>query len=77
MFSYTICNRADMALFFEQCRALEKAIPELQKKDLLHDVDDTITQIYNHPKGTVIVKSDTQVDALYVDSEFDLMVYFN
>ena len=76
MFSYTICNCADMELFREQCRALEKHIPDIQKTKFWHDVDDTMVQEYEHPKGTILVKNDAQVDALYIDSDFDLLPYF-
>ena len=76
MFSYTICNCADKDLFRKQCRALEKHIPDIEKGLFLHDVDDSMIQIYKHPKGEVKVFNDTEVDALYIDSEFDLRPYF-
>ena len=76
MFSYTICNRADKKIFRMQCAALEKYIPGLQKEIFLHDVDDSLLQKYCHPKGMIKVVSDTVVDAVYVDSDFDLLLYF-
>ena len=77
MFEYNICNQADENLFHEQCRAIEEHIPNLQKKELLNDVDGTLVQQYDHEKGLVTVKNDLQVDALYVVADFDLIPYFN
>lgn len=76
MFEYNICNQADEKLFHDQCRAIEKHIPALNKKKLLEDVDGTLVQQYDHEKGFVTVKNDLQVDALYVQADFDLMPYF-
>lgn len=76
MFDYTICNCADRALFEKQCRAIERNIISLQKDNLLEDVDGTLVQKYQHQKGSIMVKNDQQVDALYVQSDFDLSPYF-
>jgi len=47
------------------------------KKDIfLEDVDGTLVQKYTHSKGTVVVKNDLQVDALYISASFDLLPYF-
>lgn len=35
MFSYGICNIPDEEIFFKQCKALEKNIKGLKKKDYL------------------------------------------
>ena len=77
MFEYNICNQADVKLFAQQCRALESNIPNLQASDCLEDVDGTLIQTYHHRNGTIKVKNDTQVDALYVISDFDLLPYFS
>jgi len=76
MFSYTICNCADRELFRKQCLALEKHIPNLEKGIYLRDVDDSMIQIYKHPRGEIKVHNDTEVGALYIDAEFDLRPYF-
>lgn len=76
MFDYTICNYADRVLFEKQCRAIEQNIIPLQKDNLLEDVDGTLVQKYQHQKGSIVVKNDRQVDALYVQSDFDLRPYF-
>lgn len=77
MFRYKICNYADAELFHKQCRALEKHIPELEAEEILEDVDGTQVQKYHHPRGMIKVKSDMQVDVLYVEADFDLLPYFN
>ena len=77
MFDYTICNQADASLFHKQCQALEKNVPGLRAKGLLDCPDGALIQKYEHEMGTVTVKNDTQVDALYVTSDFDLLPYFN
>ena len=76
MFSYTICNYADKEIFRKQCAALEKHISGIRKGIFLHDVDDTMIQKYSHPKGAIEVLSDTEVGAVYIDSDFDLRPYF-
>lgn len=77
MHEYNICYQADTGLFYKQCRALEQHIPGLQAAELLEDVDGTLVQRYQHPNGSVKVKNDIQVDALYVISDFDLLPYFS
>lgn len=76
LFMYNICNQADEELFRKQCQALENRIPGLQAEELLEDVDGTKIQRYRHHKGTVKVKNDVQVDAVYVESDFELLAYF-
>ena len=76
MYEYNICNQADAKLFEQQCRALETHISDLQASALLDDVDGTLTQTYRHHNGTIKVKNDMQIDALYVISDFDLLPYF-
>ena len=77
LFEYNICNQADVVLFKQQCLALEAHIPGLQLYSNLEDVDGSVLRTYSHSKGTVKVKNDVQVDALYVTSDFDLAPYFN
>ena len=76
MFEYNICNQADEALFYKQCAAIEKSVPFLKKENLLEDVDGTLVQKYSSQSGAVVVRNDVQIDALYVQSEFDLLPYF-
>lgn len=76
MFDYTICTTANFELFLKQCASLEEIIPHLKKLASLKDVDGSSIQRYIHPQGKVTVKNDLQVDALYVQADFDLAVYF-
>ena len=77
LFEYNICNQTDTVLFKQQCLALEAHIPGLQLHSSLEDVDGSIVRTYSHDAGTVKVKNDMQVDALYVTSDFDLTPYFS
>ncbi len=76
MFEYNICNQADEELFYKQCAAIENSIPALSKLSLQEDVDGTMVQKYESCLGTITVRNDVQVDALYVLSEFDLLPFF-
>jgi hypothetical protein len=76
IFDYTICNCADTLLFKKQCIAIEQGIMLLTKEPLLEDVDGSLVQKYYCPQGNIVVKNDQQVDVLYVQSDFDLRVYF-
>ena len=76
MFEYNVCTQADEELFYKQCRSIEDNVPGLSASELLDDVDGTLVQKYSHPNGTIVVKNDCQVDALYVQSDFDLLLYF-
>ena len=76
MFNYTICNQPDKDLFEKQCRALEKHIPSLIKKDFLHDVDDSMTQIYQKDGAEILVHNSYYIGELYVESEIELTQFF-
>ena len=76
MFDYTICNQADASLFKKQCAALEANIYGLINDGFLNSPDGTLIQKYKHELGAIMVKNDTQVDALYVVSDFDLLPFF-
>lgn len=76
MFNYTICNEPDEILFKKQCKALEKSISGLVKEPLLHDVDDSKTQVYKLGDKKIIVHNSYYIGALYIDSEIKLEHYF-
>ncbi len=76
MYEYIICNSADEEIFYRQCRALEKHIPDLQVGKFLDCLDETLIQYFQHPKGKIEVWNHADTDAVYVDSEFDLLPYF-
>ncbi len=72
MFHYTISNMPDEEIFNKQCLALEKNVPSLIKKNLLEDVDGSLTQIYEKGGNKIIVHNSEYVGALYIDSEIEL-----
>ena len=76
MFEYNICTEADQQLFYRQCAALEKHIPGLVKGKLLHDVDDSLVQLYTKNGKEIRVHNDLYIDALYIKSELDIDPYF-
>ena len=75
-YSYTICNQPDEEIFYKQCKALEKYLPGLIKEKLLEDIDGSLYQKYQHNKGEIIVCNHIPIGAVYVDSDFDLLLYF-
>lgn len=77
MFNYSIYNEADKSVFRKQCEALENNIPNIVKGELLHDVDDSETQIYSVKDKKISVHNSYYIGAVYVDSEIELEHYFN
>lgn len=77
MYEYTICNVADQEIFEKQCRALEKAIPKLEKTDRLQDVDGSFIQLYSLDDKKITVHNSKYLDEVYVTSEIELEQYFN
>lgn len=76
MHHYAICNIPDEELFYKQCAALEKNIPELMKEPLLEDVDGSLTQVYKKDGKKISVHNSEYVGSLYIDSEVELTQYF-
>lgn len=77
MFYYNICNKADENIFKKQCLALEKHIPSIVKKNVIEDVDGSVTQIYSVENKQITVHNSYYVGAVYIDSEIRLEDYFN
>ena len=75
-FEYTICDQPDEELFQKQCAAFEKKFPDIRKENVLEDVDGSLYQTYHHTDGDFIVSNDYNVGCLYVESDFDLIPYF-
>ena len=75
-FEYTICEQPDVELFRKQCSAFEKRFPNIAKDEILEDVDGSIYQTYHHEKGDFTVNNDCYLGCLYVESDFDLLPYF-
>ena len=76
MFSYNIAKKADNKAFKDACEAIEENMKDIEKEKLLIDVDGSLVQTYNTPKGSITVFNDYEVDAVYVDSEVDLFDAF-
>lgn len=76
MNSYVICNQYDEEIFEKQCKALELKITGIVKKELLHDVDDSKTQIYKLGQSVIYVHNSRYLDEVYVESDVDLLRFF-
>ena len=76
MYNYTICNVSDEELFYRQCIALEKYIPDIVKEELLEDVDGSLTQLYRKDDYKISVHNSEYVGALYIESEIELEHFF-
>ncbi len=75
-FHFIVCDCVDQELFYRQCSAIEKHIPDLTKEPLLEDVDGSLQQCYHHPRGDIFVENDYVYNELYVNAEFNLFPYF-
>lgn len=77
MYRHIICTVDDEEIFYKQCNALEKHIPNLVKVDLLQDVDGTLIQEYKLKDKTIIVKNDCYIGVVSIETEVDIEPYFN
>lgn len=77
MFDYNICPESNKKEFYNVCKKIESHFPELEKKELLEDVDSSLIQVYYYKGDKIKVMNDTDVDALYVVSSVDLSNIFN
>lgn len=77
MFNYSICNEPDREVFIKQCKALEKYIPDIDKGELLEDVDGSETQLYTVNGKKISVHNSQYIGAVFVDSDIDLKIYFH
>ncbi len=73
MFNYTISKHFDAALFRKACDELEKYIDNIVKEHYFYDfLDGDMKQEYLVNGKRIIVNNDSDVDALYIESEIDL-----
>ena len=72
MYTYNIMKQADEKIFYNICKRIEAGIENVEKKQLLEDVDGTLIQLYDIGGKEVKVVNDIEVDAVYVDSEIPL-----
>ncbi len=73
---YNICTDADEKVFNEQCKALEKFIPDLKKGKQLQDVDCSKIQYYSLGENELRVNNDYAIKSIYIESDFDIDIYF-
>lgn len=76
MYEYSICNQVDEEIFFKQCAALEKNIPNLKKLELLIDVDESKIQKYLLGDKEINVHNSNYENEVYIKSEVELTQYF-
>ena len=72
MYTYNIMKQADEKIFYNICKRIEAGIENVEKKQLLEDVDGTLVQLYDIGGKEIKVVNDIEVDAVYVDSEIPL-----
>ncbi len=73
MFHYTISKEWNADLFFEVCSIIESHFKGIVKGEPFYDfLDGDIRQEYFINEKKILVNNDSQIDALYVDSEIDL-----
>lgn len=77
MFEYTICNQVDKEIFENQCSALEKNIFNIKKGELIIDVDESQIQEYVLNGKKIKVVNSYYTNEVYIESEIDLIPYFN
>lgn len=77
MFEYNICSQADEDIFYKQCAALERNIPNLERGDLLEDVGGSLLQCYKLNGSDVIVYNDCYVNDVHIKSGIDLLQFFS
>jgi len=75
MYEYAICNIYDKNVFSEQCTALEKHIPDMQKKLVSVDVDGSEIQEYMRSGSSVKVLNDKDFGVI-IRSDFDIKPFF-
>lgn len=73
MYEYQICNVEDDDIFYKQCRALEKNIPNIVKKKFI--AADILLQEYTVGDSEITVINEW-TDGVYIKSEIDLTQFF-
>lgn len=76
MFEYYVCTVPDNHIFVRQCKAFELNIPDLQKMELIIDVDSSETQTYFKDGKRIDVHNSNYTGAVFVNSEIELTQYF-
>ena len=75
MFSYNISAEANEKDFKKACEKIENEFANIEKENILEDVDGSLIQIYTTPNGKIKVFNDYEVDAVYVDSDEEIKCF--
>ena len=76
-FSYTVATNVDDVVFSDYCAMLEKNVAGIRKEKTLIDVDGSETQIYHCNGKEIVVHNSCYIDAVYIDSQVDLLPFFD
>ena len=76
VYEYNICNVADENIYRQQCKALEKAMPDLIRVRELEDVDGGRYMKYSYKSNDITVKNSVYLDGVYVISQIPLEPFF-
>ncbi len=71
MFEYSIYGEANVARYRECVALLKRSLAVVSEKEI-QDVDESLYTILTTENGTVTVKNSEYINAVYVESTFDL-----
>ena len=74
-YEHIICSPPNRELFYKQCAAIEKHIPNLRKESMLEDVDGSLIQSYYLENEQILVINDEDF-GLVVNTNIDIEPYF-
>jgi pentose-5-phosphate-3-epimerase len=72
MYTYNISKSADNKIFKDTCKKIEEYNVKFSSEKPLIDVDGSIIQTYYDDVKKVEVYNDYEIDAVYVNSDFNL-----
>lgn len=74
-YHYPVYLEADRDKFYLTCKHIEKTIPNLKKMRLLHDVDDSLIQVYSLADKDLIIVNNEEEDIIEINSQFSIKDY--
>ncbi len=78
MFDYNLFDKINEKVYNDAVTLIEKEFPYYYKERELIDVDSTRIQVFSKDGKSVIkVFNDTNIGAVYINSEIDLSDYFS
>ena len=78
MFDYNLFDKTNEKVYNDAVMLIEKEFPYYYKERELIDVDSTRIQVFSKDGKSVIkVFNDTNIGAVYINSEIDLSDYFS